>query len=349
MVIRTNVKIEGGLIAIKNYKDWNRDKVTNVIYSGGDFNFKLEPNWAKFPEELKECTIACGCCDIHDNLYITTRCINYPIIVFDNQGNYIRSIGRELFSENLHGIFATVRNTLLCTDANRHIVREISIDGKLIRDFGSLDKPSDTGYEENVHKWLRREFSISSDVLFKATFELNGKLKTIKRAGAPFNKPTRMIESAAGEFFATDGYGNAAIHKFDANGFWLKTWGGPGDNEGEFRLPHGLWIDKKERLWVADRENCRVQIFSTDGELIAIVGDLILRPAEIWSNDVNVFVGEVDGGITILDMQLNIVSQIGYRDSPLKAHGLCGDSEGNLYIQTLWFNKNGNVLKLTRV
>ena len=110
-----------------------------------------------------------------------------------------------------------------------------------------------------------------------------------------------------------------------------------------------MWVDKRQRLWVADRENNRVQVYTTDGELIAIVDDLIYRPAEVWSDNDYVYVGEVDGGITILDMDMQIKAQLGYYWSPLMAHGLCGDSKSNLYIQALHLSKVNNLLKLVRI
>ena len=265
-------------------------------------------------------------------------------------GSYVRSIGAGLFSDNLHGLFVTPRQTLRCTDGDRHAVREISLeDGRLIRDFGRLDEPSDTGYETDMYTWLKREGKIPAHFApFSSTIAFIDRFDTIKRAGAPFNKPTRMIEAPNGDFFATDGYGNAAVHHFAPDGSLIKTWGGPGRGEGQFRLPHGLWLDSRSRLWVADRENNRVQVFTTGGELLAVI-DGLYRPAEIWADGAHVYVGEVDGGVTILDMDMQICAQLGFFYSSLIAHGLCGDGQGNLYIQTLWFQKSSNVMRLKRL
>ncbi|MDO4581600.1 MAG: hypothetical protein Q4B96_03335 [Bacillota bacterium] len=331
------------------YGNKYRTAEADVVFSNRGFSYKLDCGWAKWPEYLRKSTVVSGCFDCRGNLYVSTRDINNPIIVFDANGNYQQSLGQGLFSDDLHGIFVTPRNTVLCTDKKRHIVREIDADGQLLRDFGVINHPSDTGYEQDVCSWLKREYGIPNDIHFNAAFSPVDGLRTIKRTGAPFNQPAKMIESSTGDFFAADGYGNAAIHKFSADGTLTKTWGNPGNNDGEFRLPHGLWIDRMERLWLADRENSRIQVFSTAGELLAVIKDLIYKPADIWANTENVFVGEVDGGITILDMDMNIVSQLGYENSPLMAHGICGDEQGNLYIQTLNFHKTGNILKLIRV
>jgi hypothetical protein len=59
----------------------------------------------------------------------------------------------------------------------------------------------------------------------------------------------------------SDGYGNAHVHKFSKDLKLVKSWGEPGNGPGQFNLPHGLWIDRRGRLLVADRENDRVQVF----------------------------------------------------------------------------------------
>ena len=89
-------------------------------------------------------------------------------------------------------------------------------------------------------------------------------------------------------------------------------------------------------------------VFTTGGELLAVI-DGLYRPAEIWADGAHVYVGEVDGGVTIFDMDMQICAQLGFFYSSLIAHGLCGDGQGNLYIQTLWFQKSSNVMRLKRL
>lgn len=329
--------------------DKSRTYTSDVIFRDGEFSYRLDVDWAKWPDYLVGCPVAGGCCDKDDNIWVTTRWNEHPVLILDKDGNFVKEIGRGLFS-NLHGIFVTPSGTLLCADAScHHVVREITTDGELIRDFGRFDIPGDSGYDPDIFMNLKRAGKLPVDEPYNADLEFYAGLETIVRAGEPFNKPTRMVMSASGEMFASDGYGNAAVHKFAADGTYVKTWGGPGRGPGEYRLPHGLWVDKRQRLWVADRENNRVQVYTTDGELIAIVDDLIYRPAEVWSDNDYVYVGEVDGGITILDMDMQIKAQLGYYWSPLMAHGLCGDSKSNLYIQALHLSKVNNLLKLVRI
>ena len=68
--------------------------------------------------------------------------------------------------------------------------------------------------------------------------------------------------------YVTDGYRNARVHKFSAEGTLLFSWGEPGSGPGEFNVPHGIVLDSEGRVYVADRENSRIQIFSPDGDFI---------------------------------------------------------------------------------
>ena len=332
-----------------NHGDAHRVSSSEVIFKDGDFAYKLDVEWAKWPDYLVGCPVAGGCCDKDDNIWVTTRWNDHPVLMLDKDGNFVKEIGKGLFS-NLHGIYVTPSGTLLCADASsHHVVREITTDGELVRDFGTFDVPGDSGFDPDIFMNLKRAGKLPVDEPYSADLEFYAGLETIVRAGKPFNKPTRMVMSASGEYFASDGYGNAAVHKFAADGSYVKTWGGPGRGVGEYRLPHGLWVDKLERVWVADRENNRVQVYTTDGEQIAMIDDLIYRPAEVWSDNDYIYVGEVDGGLTILDMDMQIKAQLGYYYSPLMGHGMCGDSKSNLYIQALHLSKVNNLLKLVRV
>lgn len=94
--------------------------------------------------------------------------------------------------------------------------------------------------------------------------------KYVTHGGGPFNLPTDIDLTPAGEIFVTDGYGNARVHKFAADGTHLLFWGEPGTGPGEFNLPHAVWVARDGRVLVADRENDRVQVFDQNGKLLTI-------------------------------------------------------------------------------
>ena len=83
--------------------------------------------------------------------------------------------------------------------------------------------------------------------------------------GEQFNRPTDVAWDAAGNIYIADGYGNARIAKYDPNGKWLKNWGSFGTGEGQFRVVKGIVIDAANTVYVADRDNRRIQVFDTEG------------------------------------------------------------------------------------
>lgn len=330
------------------YGRTNRAKISSTVISDGDFAYRIDDEFIKWPDELKECVVADGCCDANDHFVFSVRSKETPIVVFNREGEFVRSIGKDIFAR-VHGIFVTREGTILCSDDGSHVVREMSFTGEIINTYGNLNQPCENGFDKDIWMHLKMRGEIPVDMPWSGMIECLEGLKTVKIAGAPFNKPTKMVQGPSGDLYASDGYANASVHHFTRDGNLVKTWGGPGHEPGQFWLPHGVWVDKLERVWVADRENSRCQVFTSDGELILDVEDLIYKPSMIWADDQYVYIGEVDGGITIFDMDLNMKAQLGYFGCPLLIHGICGDSKSNLYIQTLNLGHATNVYKLTRV
>ncbi len=90
----------------------------------------------------------------------------------------------------------------------------------------------------------------------------------VERAAGPFNHPTEMLPHPNGDIYVTDGYRNARVHRFSADGTLKTSWGTPGKGPGQFHLPHSIAIDDDGNLLVCDRSNKRIQIFTPDGEFI---------------------------------------------------------------------------------
>ena len=117
--------------------------------------------------------------------------------------------------------------------------------------------------------------------------ELSPAGKVLKRLGTAgqrgddenhFQSPSDVITTPNGDIFVTDGHApivpiipanlDMRVMKFDSHGKFIKQWGRPGSGPGEFNNPHALALDSRGRLFVADRANNRIQIFSQDGKLL---------------------------------------------------------------------------------
>jgi len=158
--------------------------------------------------------------------------------------------------------------------------------------------------------------------------------RKVTHGGGPFNLPTDIAFAPDGSMFMTDGYGNARVHKFSPDAKHLFSWGEPGKAPGQFNLPHGVWIDRRGRVLVADRENDRVQIFDQNGKLLSVWATELIGPAFFYvDNDDVVYIPEHNGGrISILTLDGERLARWG--DGPVhrSCHGIWVDSHSDLYV-----------------
>ena len=178
---------------------------------------------------------------------------------------------------------------------------------------------------------------------------------------------TAVTVAPDGSIFAATGYGANIVHKFDATGKLLKSFGSKGDGEQQFNTPHGLAIDGRfgePRLLVADREKRRLVHFDLEGNWIGVHASNLRRPCAISILGDHLAIAELEARATILDKSGIPVAFLG--DNPNKAqwakfpvppgdmklgiftapHGLSFDKDGNLYVQD--WNKTGRVTKLVK-
>ena len=71
-----------------------------------------------------------------------------------------------------------------------------------------------------------------------------------------------------GHVFVSDGYGNSRVVHFDEKGKFVQAWGKRGTGPGEFSLVHSIALDSKGNVYVADRNNARVQVFDPNGKFL---------------------------------------------------------------------------------
>jgi len=147
---------------------------------------------------------------------------------------------------------------------------------------------------------------------------------------APFNHPADVAIARNGDIYVADGYGNSAVHRFSAEGQYLMSWGAPGTGRGQFTTPHGIWVDDEGRVFVADRENNRVQLFSPEGDVYGEWGDLY-HPMDIYMDrGGTIYVTDQIPRITMFSADGRMLAR--GRPASGGAHGVWGDSRGNLYL-----------------
>ena len=303
------------------------------------WQFTADDRWANVPSGWTWTEVTAVGIDSQDRVFVFNRG-DHPVMVFDRDGSFLTSWGEGVFA-GPHGITIGPDDCVYCTDHLDHTVRKFTHDGRLLMTLGTSGQPSDTG-------------ATSID------------FRTIQRAGPPFYFPTNVAIGSNGEIFVTDGYGNARVHKFSSDGKLLLSWGEPGSGPGQFRVPHGIAIDKNGIIFVADRENCRIQMFSPDGEFLNQWPG-IARPCQItFDSRENMYVaelgykagmwpgtyapfGEATGGrVSVFDSQGQLLARWGGGSDPtapgdfFAPHDIRVDSLGDVYVSEVVMSAGGN-------
>ncbi len=267
----------------------------------GRFTYEVLEDWATLPSGMTFGQISAAAVDSQDKVYVFQR-KDRPFLVFDRDGNYVSSWGNG--STNFaHGIFISSDDVMYVTDRDDHVCMTYTLDGRPLMILGERGKFSDTGCEEDSGKVLR--------------------------AGGPFNKPSGMVNSPSGDLYVSDGYRNCRVHRFSADGDLISSWGDPGKvAPNEFHAPHDLWVDKAGTVYVCDRDNERVQVFSATGEYKTMWTDMG-RATSIWMDaDETVYISELTPAVGIWDKQGNLLQRLESK----APHWISGDSRGDLYL-----------------
>ena len=287
----------------------------STILGSGEHRYRVVENWAKLPQGWALTDVASVAVDSKDRIYVFNRGA-HPMIVLDRAGNFIKSWGEGLF-HRAHGLHIDADDNVYCTDDGDHTVRKCSTDGKVKLTIGIPNKP--------------------------APF----------MSGEPFHRCTHTALSPKGEIYVSDGYGNARVHKYSPDGKLLMSWGEPGTDPGQFNIVHNICTDADGWVYVADRENHRVQVFDGNGKYEAQWNNLH-RPCGIFMTNTHrpvCYIGELGPvqpvnrnspnlgpRVSIVDNQGELLSRFGDPHAGtaptafLGPHGLTVDSRGDLYV-----------------
>jgi DNA-binding beta-propeller fold protein YncE len=292
-------------------------------------SYEVVEGWEQLPQGYEHRDVAGVAVDREDRVHLICRG-DHPIISYDQKGKFLGSWGQGDFTYRTHGITVGPDEMLYCTDDGNHTVRKFTPAGKLLMTLGTMNTPSDTGYD--------------------------GKdTRTVSRAAGPFNRPTNIAVGPKGDLYISDGYGNCRVHQFSPTGELKRSWGTPGQGPGEFFLPHGIAVHADGRVFVCDRENDRIQIFSPDGEYLTewtdtrrpthLVFDAQHRAqvSELWwqpgqtSGRYGPATSVGSGRVSVYDSEGRVIARWGGPDAAASGsfaapHGIAVDSRGDVYV-----------------
>jgi DNA-binding beta-propeller fold protein YncE len=285
------------------------------ILGSGKYRYEVVENWAKLPEGWEFKDVGAVAVDSKDNVYIFNRG-EHPMMVFDRDGKFLRSWGEGGFPR-AHGIHID-NDILYLTDDGGHFVRKCTLEGQVLLELGVPGKPADY------------------------------------MSGKPFHRCTHTALSPKGEIYVSDGYGNAKIHKYSPDGKLLLSWGEPGTDPGQFNIPHNIVTDAEGWVYVADRENHRVQVFDGKGKYETQWVNMH-RPCGLYccgGKKPTFLIGELGSSIpitrnwpnigprlTFVDAKGKTLARLGGEAGPglepgkfVAPHGLAMDSRGDIYV-----------------
>ena len=299
-----------------------------VLLGTGRFAYEVSgEDWGNLPEgwTYKEATAVA--LDSKDNVYVFNRG-THPMVVFDPEGNVLRTWGDGVFT-NPHGVTIGPDDSVYCVDNGDHTVRKFTPEGKLLMTLGAEGRPAPA------------------------------------MSGDPFNRPAHLaVDPRNGDLYVADGYSNARVHKYSPDGRLQFSWGESGTAPGQFNIVHNIAMDRDGWLYVADRENRRIQIFDTNGRYETQWANLsraaVVCVAAHGGQEL-VYVGEYHGGIstnnmgrnlgprvTILDTKGNVLAQLSdqtFGNEPgrfYSPHGIAVDSKGDIYVAEVSWSDYGS-------
>lgn len=298
---------------------------------GAGPRYVVDTTWPRRPDHIKWGQMPGLTIDTQDRIHVFNR--SEPAVqVYQADGTFLRAWNIE-DANGAHGIRIGPENSVWTTDIKNHVVHKYDPEGKLLLTLGEVGRAGN----DDRH----------------------------------FDKPTDVAVLHNGEIFVSDGYGNRRVIHFDATGKYVNQWGEAGSKAGQFALPHAIVADSQNRLYVADRENARIQVFDTSGRLLNVWANIVTpwglyltTNDELWVCGSSPVAGTRPGEWAVLPppdqvaMKLNLKGQVllrvplGKTTSPPGqpgevdwVHGIAVDSSGNLYLGDI---QGRRVQKFTR-
>ncbi|MES1167077.1 MAG: peptidyl-alpha-hydroxyglycine alpha-amidating lyase family protein [Pseudomonadota bacterium] len=204
------------------------------LKSGPPLPYKVDANWPQLPKGYNFGECSGVDVDKQGNVWVFNRG-NWPLMQFNRAGKFLQAWPIETFRVlSSHGVRVGPDGSLWCVDVQGHVVFKLNPDtGRILMVIGNRQGTPGNNDAEDA-----------------------------------FNQPTNVGFRANGDIYVSDGYVNARVIEFTADGNYVRHWGKPGTGDGEFNLAHDVAVDSKGLVYVADRRNERVQVFDENGKFI---------------------------------------------------------------------------------
>ena len=220
-----------------------------------EIRFQSVPNFLKLPPDLYLGEATGVAVNSKGHIFVFSRgnttgpaysAAAAQLLEFAPDGKFLREIGHDLYAWSFaHTVKIDKDDNIWAADKGSDMVIKFNPEGRVVLVFGRKQEASDEGTEP---------------------------LKHVKPPLPPidglFRQVTDVAWDSAGNTFISDGYVNSRIAKVDKDGNWLKSWGEPGDQPGQFNTPHSIAVDAQNHIYVADRGNRRIQVFDTEGKFL---------------------------------------------------------------------------------
>lgn len=212
--------------------------------------YEVDPDWPQRPADMPWGRMPGVAVDDKDQVWIFTRA-DPPVQVYTADGKFVKAWGGDIIKPTetgipSHQIKIDCKGMIWLVDVGNHVVFQATPEGKVLKTLGTPGQPGD----DEKH----------------------------------FNKPTDVAITPDGQVFVADGYQNSRVVHFDSHGNFVKAWGKRGFGPGQFSLVHAIALDSKGTLYVADRNNARVQVFDQSGKFLDQWQNIIV-PWGLWVTD----------------------------------------------------------------
>lgn len=324
------------------------------VIGDGELRFHCQHLFPQLPPPYSWQTTHNVAVDPENNLYVIhegdpAKTDHPSIFVFDSTGKFIRAFGNQ-FQGGGHGLEVHVEDgtPYLYVAAYQQLktIAKLTLQGETMwQQYAPMDSGHYADGEASQPRklWGRDRFL-----------------------------PTNFAFLPDGDVLLADGYGAYQIHRYDRDGNWQSSFGGPGQDHGKFNLPHGIWVDARDpadpQIVVADRANNQLQTFALDGTYRRTIGGFGL-PANLDSRGELMLVPELVARVSLLDRDYRTIATLGDDRQRVLAdqqdqgfsirldetrweqgkfihpHDACFDNDDNIYVAE-WV-RTGRVTKLT--